>query len=727
MERTPDDLFKIKNFAILKSPLPRHLFKGAITPSTTVSSPLGGASFTGLAKPVTTHPVTPSAFFVKPRLPPNTVPHITSIISSTSAASLVTASPLISSTECIPSTLDDVKENVYSSEKTNDATLQSSNQDEEIKAKVQETKEDFSPQNTNSVVPVANPDQSNKGLHSLEHELDIMNEDPEVSSTSTYASDQEMEHDQSSEEFEHDEQQPLTFQACINNQPGGTTTDNRKDKVTYKETSEDEPNPENIDQDLKEEALSTHPTMELGRNTESTSSKRTPIPSKQTTTISDDINKHSKPDVVFSEWSFGIAPNTPRVTNVSKEDSQEWIVLVGRRPDTAELWHSSIVTRRLAHNRIETGSGRVYVLHDGSMDSQRMADHGFGDSFSAKFVKGFPSNWQQLLITELTRIATSRAPRKPVTATNIPERKLPTEPQQPHNDEPQTKKPAVARKEPTPKAKVTTPKTTKSPKTPVPKPSTPQSAPPPIIKREDVPVQSPDASQTIPRKRGRPRKNSSTVSPLMRPFVDSEGIAPSKAVLEQNVMAPNLVADPIPTIQGVLEENSTFVKKAAPVVVTEPEKHAGTSASISVVPMIEPSTNSIVSAPKQTPRRTPKGKATAELHVALQDLEPLKTPTKLESPKQITEHTPSILQSTLPKRTKTTTSKRSKSTFTPYHPSSKTPLVISTGRTRSGRRILPPLAFWANQYASPSTQTQQDNDSTTPITQKRKWGAGVLQ
>lgn len=131
----------------------------------------------------------------------------------------------------------------------------------------------------------------------------------------------------------------------------------------------------------------------------------------------------TKAPVHFSEWSFGIAPNTPRVTGIAKEVSSEWIVLVGRRPDTTELWHSSIVTGRLTANQIATGSGRVYLLKEGSMDSQRMAEHGFGDAFSAKFARGFPENWQDLIIDELARISSIRAPRglgkAPITSTHV--------------------------------------------------------------------------------------------------------------------------------------------------------------------------------------------------------------------------------------------------------------------------------------------------------------------
>ena len=395
MERTPDDLFKIKNFAILKSPLPRHLFKGAITSNTSVSSPFGGAPITGVAKPVTTHPTTPNAFFVRPRLPPSTAPHAIVTSSNITVASLATASPsMVSPTGHASVATEEAGESVYLSERMDSVAVQPSNQ---------ETAIEIPPTTT-----ISNP--SSTAPHAPENEPTNNDEDSETRSASTYAS-------------EHEESHPVAVQPRIDE----PTTKGMEGSVIEAESRKKA----NIQE-------MTDPASHVDQVTKLKSPMRM-------TAVPDDGDKHNKPDVIFSEWSFGIAPNTPRVTNVSKEDSQEWIVLVGRRPDTAELWHSSIVTRRLAHNRIETGSGRVYILRDGSMDSQRMADHGFGDSFSAKFAKGFPTNWQQLLITELTRIATSRAPRKPVTIPLHPRGRR-HEAQQPKHDESQPKKVATARK-----------------------------------------------------------------------------------------------------------------------------------------------------------------------------------------------------------------------------------------------------------------------------------------
>ena len=177
-----------------------------------------------------------------------------------------------------------------------------------------------------------------------------------------------------------EQQQP---QEAESTQPEEPTQSNPNNPVQ----NQPEPNLSDQKQEQRQSATSTYDVNSLGGSNGSL------------------VMKGGKQAVPFTEWSFGIAPNTPRVTHIPREVAPDWIVLVGRRPDATELWHSSIVTGKLSPHLIETGSGKVYCLTDGSMDSQRMAEHGFGDAFSAKFARGFPDNWQSLIIDELARIA----------------------------------------------------------------------------------------------------------------------------------------------------------------------------------------------------------------------------------------------------------------------------------------------------------------------------------
>ena len=204
----------------------------------------------------------------------------------------------------------------------------------------------------------------------------------------------------------------------INLALGGGSSNRMMERLTLQESNPMGANPEQAVQpaEAKNEPESRAPP------TNSILLARAEQPNLPALSMASHTKTSRKPPVVLSEWSFGIAPNTPKVTNVSKIQSAEWIVLVGRRPDTAELWHSSIVASRITPSHIETGSGSAYVLKEGSMDSHRMAEHGFGEAFIAKFVRGFPDNWQQLIIDELLRMANARLPRRPVAVPDKPAR-----------------------------------------------------------------------------------------------------------------------------------------------------------------------------------------------------------------------------------------------------------------------------------------------------------------
>lgn len=106
-------------------------------------------------------------------------------------------------------------------------------------------------------------------------------------------------------------------------------------------------------------------------------------------------------EIVLSQWSMVMVPNNPETTKISAA-CRDWIVLVGRREDIAEMWHSSLITSRLSGREITTGSGRVYRLK-GPLDEPSLAEHGFSPDTAHAFRDGFPPDWRERLQAELSR------------------------------------------------------------------------------------------------------------------------------------------------------------------------------------------------------------------------------------------------------------------------------------------------------------------------------------
>ncbi|PJF19789.1 hypothetical protein PSACC_00435 [Paramicrosporidium saccamoebae] len=105
-------------------------------------------------------------------------------------------------------------------------------------------------------------------------------------------------------------------------------------------------------------------------------------------------------EITLLKWSMVVVPNNPNVTKLEKLVTENWIVLVGRRSDMTELWHSSLITNRLSNREITTGSGRIYKL-EGPCDDLAMIESGFNFDIIEAFREGFPENWQMVLIQEL--------------------------------------------------------------------------------------------------------------------------------------------------------------------------------------------------------------------------------------------------------------------------------------------------------------------------------------
>jgi hypothetical protein len=74
-----------------------------------------------------------------------------------------------------------------------------------------------------------------------------------------------------------------------------------------------------------------------------------------------------------------------------------WIILEGVRqgPDGtqgAQLWHSSLIVKRLSPTQFMTASGKIYGV-EGSIDADGMRDSTWSDDLIAAFQHGFPSDW----------------------------------------------------------------------------------------------------------------------------------------------------------------------------------------------------------------------------------------------------------------------------------------------------------------------------------------------
>lgn len=123
--------------------------------------------------------------------------------------------------------------------------------------------------------------------------------------------------------------------------------------------------------------------------------------SSQLTTTSKKVDEA----IILSNWSMLIVPNNPSVTRIDKNITEYWIILIGRRSDMSDMWHSSLISNRLSKREVTTGSGRVYRL-EGPIDESALAQVGFRPHILEAFREGFPENWRKLLLQELTSIKT---------------------------------------------------------------------------------------------------------------------------------------------------------------------------------------------------------------------------------------------------------------------------------------------------------------------------------
>lgn len=107
------------------------------------------------------------------------------------------------------------------------------------------------------------------------------------------------------------------------------------------------------------------PASTIVTNSNSTVSSNTPT-----------NNINSPKIITLTDWSLATVPNSAKLTGVPVEVRSLWVVLVGRRADMVEAWHSSIVTERILGNHIKTGSGRSLYILESPMNIIEMQANG---------------------------------------------------------------------------------------------------------------------------------------------------------------------------------------------------------------------------------------------------------------------------------------------------------------------------------------------------------------
>lgn len=127
-------------------------------------------------------------------------------------------------------------------------------------------------------------------------------------------------------------------------------------------------------------------------------------------------------EIFLSNWSLVVVPNNPSVTKLDKTVTEDWVVLVGKRNDMSEMWHSSLITGRLSSREVSTGSGRIYRL-EGPADELALIEAGFSFDTVEAFKAGFPESWQLVLIQEFgssLSSSTTAAATTPIPTTRLP-------------------------------------------------------------------------------------------------------------------------------------------------------------------------------------------------------------------------------------------------------------------------------------------------------------------
>ena len=88
-----------------------------------------------------------------------------------------------------------------------------------------------------------------------------------------------------------------------------------------------------------------------------------------------------------------------------------------------QLWHSSLIVKRVTSKIFLTASGKLYAI-EGPMDTDGMRDSTWPDEVIDAFHYGFPHNWLVMLEPYL-QIDRKRTPKVVVTKEKLPEERVP--------------------------------------------------------------------------------------------------------------------------------------------------------------------------------------------------------------------------------------------------------------------------------------------------------------
>uniref|UniRef100_A0ABM5FCB1 Mis18-binding protein 1 isoform X1 n=1 Tax=Pogona vitticeps TaxID=103695 RepID=A0ABM5FCB1_9SAUR len=102
-------------------------------------------------------------------------------------------------------------------------------------------------------------------------------------------------------------------------------------------------------------------------------------------TTSAGAGKEERPIICLSEWRIKVIQNNTAVC------------LEGKRRDMEDIyWHSNAIVERMAHNKVKTLSGNVYLL-EGRIDATTTKKEGIPATFIKRFASGIPRNWKMFV------------------------------------------------------------------------------------------------------------------------------------------------------------------------------------------------------------------------------------------------------------------------------------------------------------------------------------------
>ena len=438
MQRNPDDLFKIRDLSILKSPLPAHLQRPAAATGLKGSHHHAGPFMGTPPSKVTAANSTlfsspnnngggllhaPAPLFPSPRsvavpralagMPFHPKPLVLATPGPLSLSALGKPSPVVLQQVVKVVPPPKIAKEDYA--KVDEQVVDSPDDLYDLAALDRDTA-DYEP--TLQAIPVLVPTESAALIdEAVAKEIEHLSSSS--SSSFSYRSDERINEEKKPPLDEKDIEQELLDQQKKDNstehENPPNSTEQHENPPNSIEQHDNPPNsieqhenpPNSIEQhenppnDEPEQGCSTQKSDQRQQETENANTN-----SNRMTFTPPNKNKPTSTEITvkLANWCFAMVPNNSKFTKVSREETNDWIVLVGKRPDIEDLWHSSIVTERIDATQISTGSGKLYQLTT-EADELGMMDHGFSPDFASSFRHGFPEDWKALLLREMRRLA----------------------------------------------------------------------------------------------------------------------------------------------------------------------------------------------------------------------------------------------------------------------------------------------------------------------------------